>query len=79
MSKQIIYYILLVTGVIVIVTGLFNFFSNYGDTTVNGIVSQVVGVILLFSGLVNIYAGVNVRKQGIRKSEDTHPHDTVFP
>ncbi|TVQ13346.1 MAG: hypothetical protein EA364_06840 [Balneolaceae bacterium] len=73
MSKQIIYYVLLATGVIVIFTGLFIFFANYGDTTVSGIASQVVGIILLFSGIVNIFVGVSVSRQGIRRSEgDTH-------
>ncbi|MFU8859506.1 MAG: hypothetical protein ACNA8K_03695 [Cyclonatronaceae bacterium] len=73
MSKQIIYYVLLATGIIVIITGSFIFFNNYGDTTISGIASQVVGIILLFSGIVNIFVGVSVSRQGIRKSDgDTH-------
>lgn len=73
MSKQIIYYVLLVTGIIVIITGSFIFFNNYGDTSISGILSQVVGIILLFSGIVNIFVGVTVSRQGIRRSDgDSH-------
>jgi uncharacterized membrane protein HdeD (DUF308 family) len=77
MSKHIIYYTLLVTGFIVIITGLYNFFSAYGDTTLGGILNQVVGIILLFSGLVNIYVGISVRKQGIRKSDHSGHESSV--
>jgi uncharacterized membrane protein HdeD (DUF308 family) len=74
MSKQIIYYVLLATGIIVIITGSFIFFNNYGDTSISGIASQVVGIILLFSGIVNIFVGVTVSRQGIRRSDGDSQH-----
>ncbi len=54
MPLKIKFYIILATGVIVLLVGLVNFIASYGDTTFSGIIGQVTSVIVVLGGFVNL-------------------------
>ncbi len=54
MTQKIKFYIILATGIIVLLVGLINFFASYGDTSFSGVVGQVTSVIVVLGGFVNL-------------------------
>lgn len=62
MTKKILYYTVLITGIVVCVVGLVSFISTYGKTTFTGIWGQVSGVICILGGIVNLIVASKVKK-----------------
>lgn len=66
MPKKVLYYIILVTGIVVCLVGLITFITNYGLTSFPGIWGQITGIICLIGGGVNLMVA-NKIKQDIQK------------
>ncbi|MEX0780218.1 MAG: hypothetical protein WD491_11640 [Balneolales bacterium] len=62
MQKKIIYYILLFTGILIVLVGLQNLVTYWGQTDFAGFVGQVTGIVCLIGGGVNIWVARNVKK-----------------
>lgn len=69
MRKKITYYILLFTGILIILVGFQNLFTYWGQADFAGFVGQVTGFVCLFGGGVNIWVAVHVKK-GMPDKED---------
>jgi tetrahydromethanopterin S-methyltransferase subunit E len=74
MTKKLLYYILIATGVTVILVGLISFFSNYGKTSFSEIWGQITGVICVVGGVVNLMVASKFKKE-IDKSHSSENKD----
>lgn len=63
MTKKIKFYLIATTGVIVLLFGLVNFFTSYGDTSFMGIFTQITSVIIVIGGFVNLWVASNIKKE----------------
>lgn len=62
MKKRIIYYILLFTGILIVLVGLQNLVTYWGQGDFAGFVGQVTGGVCIIGGAVNIWVANNVKK-----------------
>lgn len=72
MTKKIKFYIIATTGVFVLLSGLVNFFTSYGDTSFMGIFTQITSAIIVLGGFVNLMVASNIKKE-IDFTEDHKP------
>jgi len=63
MTKKIKFYVIAATGVIVLLVGLINFFSSYGETSFLGILTQITSVIIVLGGFVNLLVASKIKKE----------------
>ncbi len=63
MGRKIIYYALLVTGIVVMLTGIQNLYTFWGVATIPGITGQFTGVVCIVGGLVNLWAARRIKPQ----------------
>ncbi len=63
MGRKIIYYALLTTGIVVILTGFQNLYTFWGMVTLPGITGQFTGVVCILGGFVNIWAARRIKRQ----------------
>lgn len=63
MGKKVIFYAVLVTGIVVILVGIQSAYTFWGDTTIPGITGQVTGFVCIIGGLINLWVARNVNKQ----------------
>jgi len=66
--KKILYYLILSTGIVVCLVGLFNFFSAYGDTHFTGILYQITGILCIIGGVVNLLVASKIKKDIVKKT-----------
>ncbi|MEX0772545.1 MAG: hypothetical protein WEB89_06890 [Balneolales bacterium] len=62
MKKKITYYVLLFTGILIILVGLQNLVTYWGQGDFAGFIGQVTGVVCLIGGSVNVWVANNVKK-----------------
>ncbi|MDI6402136.1 hypothetical protein QLX67_09025 [Balneolaceae bacterium ANBcel3] len=62
MGKKIIFYTLAATGVLLLLTGIQNFYLFWSEWTISGILGQMSGVLYLIGGFVNIWVARYVKK-----------------
>ncbi len=62
MKDKIIFYVLLVTGIVVILVGIKNIYAFAGDAGILGILGQLGGYICLIGGAVNLGVAWKVKK-----------------
>ena len=70
MKDKIIYYVLLVTGLVVIGVGIKNIYAFAGDASLLGVMGQLGGYICIIGGIVNLGVALKVRKSIPAKSPD---------
>ena len=63
MGKKIFFYVLLVTGIVIVLVGIQSLYTFWGDVTFAGITGQVTGAVCILGGLVNLWAARRVKKQ----------------
>jgi len=71
MTKKLLYYVVLATGITVALVGLISFFSNYGETTFTGIWGQITGVICVVGGVINLMVASKFKKEIDTKMKST--------
>ncbi|MEX0928801.1 MAG: hypothetical protein WD266_11770 [Balneolales bacterium] len=62
MKKHFIYYVLLFTGILIIVVGLYNLISHWRQGDFTGFVGQFIGIVCLLGGGVNLWVASKVKK-----------------
>ncbi|MCC5934417.1 MAG: hypothetical protein JJU35_09200 [Balneolales bacterium] len=63
MTRKIKFYMILATGIIVLLVGIISFLTSYGDTNFGGIVQQVTAVIVILGGIVNLLVAAHLKKE----------------
>ncbi len=62
MGKKIVYYALLVTGIVVVLVGLQNVYIFWGDVSMAGLTGQGTVFVCVLGGFVNLWAARKVKK-----------------
>lgn len=62
MKDKVIFYVLLVTGLVVTVVGIKNIYAFAGDPGILGILGQLGGYICIIGGFVNLGVAWKVRQ-----------------
>lgn len=62
MKDKIIFYALLITGIVVIAVGIKNIYAFAGDASLLGVFGQLGGYICILGGFVNLWVAWKVRK-----------------
>ncbi len=75
MGKKLLYYIMMTTGIVIVVVGLLNFFLNYGDTTLSGIWNQITGPVLVAGGIINLLYANKIKQNIIKVSNPIKDDD----
>lgn len=71
MKDKIIYYVLLITGLVVILVGIKNIYAFAGDASLLGVFGQLGGYICIIGGIVNIGVALKVKKNMSAKFPDS--------
>lgn len=71
MKDKIIYYVLLITGLVVILVGIKNIYAFAGDASLLGVFGQLGGYICIIGGIVNIGVALKVKKNMPAKFPDS--------